>query len=301
MRARTLLAALGLLAFAPAAKAQMAESLAATSFEYYPRVSTDDRPGSLELKVFRASAGVPIAMAKRTTLLVGAAYELIDVNPQGAVGDFSFQLHAPKLTVGVAQGFGERWGVMAFVDGGFASDFSDAIGSEDVLLSVTAVGTYRLNESFTLGAGAAYDRRSGKLAPLPALLLKWRISERTRVRGFAPAFLAAEYHALDWLDLGVRGSFEGNRFHLGQERFDVRGLELAYSTLNVGPRLTFHASEWLHFDVYAAGAVYRRYEMFQNDESLARHSLPASMTYGARFWIGPSSWNESQDGTKSKQ
>jgi len=290
MKAMALLALAPLVAVAtvaPAAHAQLADALASTSFEYYPSAHSDDALGGVQLNVVRASVGVPFKVGKRTTLVAGAGYEMLDVHP--SVGD-AFQLHAPKLTVGAIQGFSDHWGMMAFVDGGFASDFSDSITGDDVLLSLTAVGTYKVNDTLSLGAGAVYDRRTGKLAPLPALLLNWRISERARLRGFAPMFVSGEYRATDWLDLGIRGKFEGNRFHLGEDKFSVPNLELAYSNLTLGPKVTFHVHEWVHVDVYGAGAVYRRYELFHDDESYAKYSLSPVVGYGVRLWFGPSGW-----------
>lgn len=273
------------LSYASGARAQMIDSLASTSFEYYPASSNGDRPGETQLNVLRTSAAVPIQAAKRTTLIAGAAYELIDVRPSNAE---SFQLHAPKLVAGIIQGFGERWGVMGFVDAGLASDFSDELGSNDVLLSLTAIGTYAVSDSIKLGAGVVYDRRTGQLAPLPAVLLDWRVSERFWVRGFAPTFVKADYHALRWLDVGVRATFEGNRFHLGNDRME--DLELAYANLTLGPKLTFNFGKWTHLDVYAAGALYRRYELFQDDESIAKYRLSRTVAAGARFWVAPLEW-----------
>ena len=291
MLQRALLAAVGLavlaLTSASSARAQLADSLASASFEFYPNADVGDTGERLRLNVVRAQVGVPIQAAKRTTLVAGAAYELLDIHSseRGA-----FQLQAPKVTAGIIQGFSDKWGMMAFVDAGLTSDFSDAVTSDDLLLSLTGVVTYKVNAAFSFGAGAVYDRRTGKLAPLPALLLNWRISERARVRGFVPANLTAEYRATDWLDVGVRGTFEGNRFHLGQERFGVPGLELAYSTLTVGPKVTFSFSDWVHLETYAAGAVYRRYELFHDDDSYAKYELAPVLAYGVRLRIGPSMW-----------
>lgn len=270
---------------APEARAQVFDSLASTSFEYYPPSSDGERPGDIRLGVFRASVGVPIPVSQRTTLVAGAAYEMIDVRPSNAE---SFQLHAPKATAGVIQGFGEHWGMMGFVDAGLASDFSNDVGSNDLLLSLTLIGTYAFDDSVKLGAGAVYDRRTGQLKPLPALLLDWRVSPRVWIRGFAPSFVKADYHTLDWLDLGLRASFEGNHFHLGND--EMQDLELAYSNLTVGPKLTFNFGKWSHLDVYAAGAVYRRYELFQDDESFAQHRLSRTVAAGARFWVAPLEW-----------
>jgi hypothetical protein len=186
--------------------------------------------------------------------------------------------------------FSKHWSVIAVGDVGLASDFTDPIGSDDLLLSVTGIATYAFNDSVKLGAGAVYDRRSGTLRPLPAVLLGWRISERLRVRGFAPVWLNAEFRSARWLDLGLRSTFEGNRFHLGQDKLQIQDLELAYSNLTVGPKLTFNFTDWTHLDFYAAGAVYRRYELFQDDDSLARYRLSPVVGYGARFWVAPSGW-----------
>lgn len=274
---------------ASVARAQADDSLASTSFEYYPRSNYGDGGDTLQLNVFRASVGVPIPVAEKTTLVAGASYEMLDIHPSDTE---AFQLHAPVLNFGVIQGIGERWGVMAFADVGFASDFSEKVGSDDVLASLTGVVTYKLGEAVTIGAGAVYDRRTGELAPLPAVLLNARISENMRVRGFVPSYLAAEYRATKWLDVGVRGTLEGNRYHLGEKKFGAPDLELAYSTLTVGPKVTLSPTDWIHFDLYAAAAPYRRYEVFQNDESVGRTKIDSTIAYGARFWIGPSGWEE---------
>ena len=67
-------------------------------------------------------------------------------------------------------------------------------------------------------------------------------------------------------------------------------MELAYSNLTIGPKLTVNFSEWLHLDLYAAGAVYRRYELFENARSFAKYELSPTVAGGVRFWIGPSEW-----------
>lgn len=237
--------------------------------------------------MFRATAGAPLPLGSDTTLIIGAAYEFIDVHTTRGE---SLQLHAPKITVGVSHDFSEHWGVLALVDAGFASDFSRPLTGDDVLLSLTGIVTYALNDSLQLGAGAIYDRRTGGLAPLPAVLLNLKLAERVRIRGFAPVWLNAEYLATPWLTVGVRSTFEGNRFHVSGDTFGVRDVELAYSNLTVGPKLTFSLTDWIHLDLYAAGAVYRRYELFQNDDKLSRNELSPVIGYGGRLWFGPSGW-----------
>jgi hypothetical protein len=269
------------------ARAELVDSLAATSFENYPSAADSRAGGETGLNVFRASVGAPLFLTDDTTLVVGAAYERIGVEPSASG---SFQLQGTKATLGVIQNLSEHWGMMAFGDVGLTSDFAEGVGSDDLLLSFTGIATYRWGERIQLGAGIIYDRRSGELAPLPALLVNLHLSSRARIRGFVPVWLNAEYRATSWLDVGVRSSYEGNRFHVAESRFGASDVELAYSNLTVGPKLTFHLSDWMHFDAYMAGAVYRRYELFQQDDRFARSELAPVMGFGARFLVAPSGW-----------
>jgi Domain of unknown function (DUF6268) len=284
---RAVATTLALLTATGVARAQLVDSVAAASFEYYPSSDNGDYPGQTQVNVARASAGLPIRLNQQTTLVAGVAYELVDVHSSQSKG---LQLHAPKASFGVLHDFSEHWGMIAVADAGLASDLEAEVSSDDLLLSLVGIATYAVSDSFKLGVGAIYDRRSGTLAPLPAMLLKWRIAERVRVRGFAPVWLNAEYRTTDWLDLGVRSTFEGNRFHLGGDQSDMKHVELAYSNLTIGPKATLYLSDWVHLDVYAAAAVYRRYELFQEDESFARYRLSPVIGYGARLWFAPSEW-----------
>jgi hypothetical protein len=269
----------------PLASAQLSDSVAAMSVEQYPGAESDSA-GETELRVLRTSVGAPLPLSRTTTLVLGAAYEQLDID--STAGD-ELDLHAPKALIGVVQQ-SEHWGLLAFGEIGLASSLDGALGSDDLLLSLTGIVTYTVSEAVQLGAGVLYDRRSGELAPLPALLLKLRLSERLRIRGFAPVWLRAEYRAAPWLDVGVRSNYDSNRFHFADGAPAERNVELAYSNLTVGPQLTVHFTDWVHLDVYAAGAVYRRYELFDADQRVAREGLSPVLGYGARLWVAPSGW-----------
>jgi len=81
MNARTLVFTGLVLAVASPAHAHFSDALAQPSFEYFPRADNDDTGQSLRVSVFRAAAGVPIPVAKRTTLIAGASYEKLEVHP----------------------------------------------------------------------------------------------------------------------------------------------------------------------------------------------------------------------------
>jgi len=280
-------AALGALATSSLARAQLADSVAAMSVEQYPGAESDGVAGETDLRIIRTSVGAPLRLSDETTLVVGAAYERLDIHT-GEGEDL--ELHAPKALLGGIFQLSERWGVMAFGEVGLASSLDGSLGSDDLLMSLTGIATYRMTDSFQLGAGILYDRRSGELAPMPAVTIQLRVSERLRVRGFVPVWMRAELRATPWLDVGLRSSFETNRFHFADGAPTDRNAELAYTNLTVGPQVTFNFSDWMHLDLYAAGAVYRRYEMFDDDQSFAREGLDPVIGYGARFWIAPSGW-----------
>lgn len=284
LRALALALAAGL--SSPLASAQLSDSVAAMSVEQYPGAESDGNAGETELRLLRSSVGAPLPVSKTTTLVVGAAYEQLDIDSTSGA---ELVLHAPRGLIGVLQQ-SERWGMLAFSEIGLASSLDGALGSDDLLLSLTGIVTYAVSDSFQLGAGILYDRRSGELAPMPALMLQLRLSERLRLRGFAPVWLRAEYRASTWLDVGVRSNFDSNRFHFADGAPRERNTELAYSSLTVGPQLTFHVTDWVHIDVYAAAAVYRRYELFDDDQRLAREGLSPVMGYGLRLWVAPSGW-----------
>lgn len=288
-RARALALAAGssALAFSSVARAQLADNVAAVSVEQYPGAESDGVAGETDLRVFRTSVGAPLPLSEETTLVVGAAYERLDIHT--GEGD-DLELHAPKALLGAVHQLSDRWGVMAFGEIGLASSMDGSLGSDDLLMSLTGVATYSVTESFQLGAGILYDRRSGELAPMPALTLRLRISERLRVRGFVPVWMRAEFRATPWLDVGLRSSFESNRFHFADGAPTDRNAELAYSNLTIGPQVTFNFNDWTHLDLYAAGAVYRRYELFDDDDRFAREGLSPVIGYGARLWIAPSGW-----------
>jgi len=278
----------------------MADSLASVSYEHYPNVdSPKDASSTIGLEVFRVRAALPIPLteSKKTILLPGLSYEMLGFHGTGDNRPNVGTLHAPSASLGLIQVFGDRFITMAIVGAGFATDFRDRISSDDLLFTVTGMFLYKFDKNFTLGAGISYDRRSGDLLPLPAIGVNWQITNDFRIRGFVPSMLNVEYRALPWLTVGLRGTFEGNRFHLSEKGYGISHLELAYSTITVGPKVTFRLTDMMHLDVYSSVAVMRRFEVFRNDDSLDSSYLNPTVFGGIRLWFGPAGWRTDQQPT----
>ena len=268
--------------------AQMGDSLASVSAEAYPWArDLGNGRTQARLSVLRAEATAPIPVATKTLLLARLTYEQMGVDVRGWPGGTPAPtFRSPAFSIGVVQGFGPRWTLIGLVGAGLASDFSAPLTKDDVLVTMTGIVVFKINEEFSLGAGVTYDRRTGSPTPLPALILNWRPASDFRVRGFVPQRLDAEFRASPHVTVGVRAAFNGNRYQLGEE-----GVQVAYSTVTVGPKLTLSASDWLHLDLYAGAAVYRRYDVFRGEDSTGGVSLAPVVAYGLRFWFGPSMWN----------
>src|SRR5688572_27989058 len=61
------------------ARAQLSDSVAAMSVEQYPGAESDSVAGETNLRVLRTSVGAPVPLSEATTLVVGAAYERLDI------------------------------------------------------------------------------------------------------------------------------------------------------------------------------------------------------------------------------
>jgi Domain of unknown function (DUF6268) len=275
------------------AAAQLADSLAGVSVESYPWArDLDDGRRQARVNIVRMNVGLPVRLSERTLLLTGLTYEHINTDLRGGEpGTPSPVFHAPALSLGLVQKVGARWACIGIFGAGLASDFSQPASMADFFVNAIGIVTYRVSDAFSIGGGAVYDQRTGLPRPLPALNLNWRVNQDVRVRGVVPSRLDFEVRANRWVVGGLRAALNGNRYRLGERRYGEDDLRLAYSTLTVGPKLTLNAGEWVHLDLYAAAAVYRRYEVFHDGDKANSVSLAPVVGYGIRFWIGPSMWD----------
>ncbi|RYE80782.1 MAG: hypothetical protein EOO74_01585, partial [Myxococcales bacterium] len=286
------LAGLAALGWARTSRAQ-ADSIASMGVEVSPYARTGFDPRlQVGSTAFRVALSAPIVLGGgRTILLPGVSYERLEFTgrapdtlgrpPQNS--GFGKTLHAPMVTFTAVHAVTRKLSLIASVNEGFASDFQSR-DSLEFLFVGRLIGIYKLSDQLSLGAGVGYDRRTGQLTPIPLLPINWQFTPRWRVRGTFPAFLGVDHRASSWLTASLRGAFEGNRFYLSSDE-GRQNLQLAISTISVGPRLTFDLHPFLHLDVYTAVPVYRRYEAFLDNRSVFDASIRPVVTYGLRLWV----------------
>ncbi len=249
---------------------------------------SQDTKDSLGIQTFRLRAGYPLMLGKTTILTPGVSYDLIDFPKATSHGLPTHSLHAPMVTLNVAQMLGQHWIISGGVSAGLASDFQERLSMEDVAFNVSAAVIYKFSDSFSLGLGGAYIKQIRQFFPGPVIALNWQPGESFRIRGAVPQSLNVEYRAAPWLTLGIRGGLDMNLFHVSNEA--ERDAQLSYMTVNVGPKATLNLSDTSHVDLYATASAMRRFEYYVDGDSKRDGYLPSVITFGARLWFGSEGW-----------
>ena len=274
------------------AVAQTADSLASVQSELYPSAADGNDPRRrISFHVLRVNAVVPVPIAEKTILLPGLKYEHTNVMIDDAPETPAPVLRTASLSMGVAQGIGEHWTVIGTVGAGVASDFAQTLSRRDLVFTGAALMLYKIGPALSVGGGIAYDQRTGAPLPLPALLVNWRPLENFRVRGFVPARVDAEYRIARWFTAGVFAMFNGDRYALSEKVYGRPNLQIAFSTAELGPKITFSAGDWVHVDLSTTVPVYRRYDLYEDGNKRDGASLAMVPAYGVKFRLGPSLWD----------
>lgn len=276
------------------ARAQGADSLASISSELFPASRDANDPNrAIVLHVLRVNAMLPVPVASKTLLLPGLKYEYTNVLVSGTESNIPApMLITAQLSLGLVQELVAGLSFVGNLSVGCASDFSQGISTGDLVFTGTAIVLYRFGPSLSVGVGISYDRRTGTPTPLPAVLLNWRPTASFRIRGFVPARLDVELRLVRWFTVGGFAMFNGDRYALGENRYGQKDMQIAFSTAEAGPKVTFSLSDWLHIDLGVGVPVYRRYDVYVGGNQTNGAALDMVPAYGVKFRVGPSQWDD---------
>ncbi|MEL6182199.1 MAG: DUF6268 family outer membrane beta-barrel protein, partial [Myxococcota bacterium] len=251
-------------------------------YRIYPnanaRLEPDFGPGRSAGKVqvhdYRAIVGFPFVFNdKKTILLPSIDYGLLDLRGDGTLDPGVEKLHSAMVHMVLVQRLSESWTGLFRLGGGLASDLEGDITQEEFVLTAMAIASYAFTEDLRVGAGIIYDRRTGDVRPLPLINVQLYLNERFRIGGVIPVLVQAAYRVTPHLTLGLQGSFQGNRYHLDEERYGVDNAEVAYSIIEAGPTAIVHLGKALHIQLVSGYTIRRRFEVFLNDESQGNAEL----------------------------
>ncbi|WP_394846772.1 DUF6268 family outer membrane beta-barrel protein [Pendulispora brunnea] len=292
---RTTFAALAVCAVVCETNAASAQATGPTASVSYERSTiglekpqSRDTKDSIGIQTLRFRAAYPIPLGERTILVPGLSYDLLHFPETTSKGLPTDTLHAPMVNVSLIQLLGSRVMIGGEIRSGLSSDFQERISSDDLALTVAAMGTYKFADNFSLGAYLGYNRQSRTF--FPAVALNWDIRERFRIRGWIPASTHVEFRATPWLTVGIREALDFDVFHLSGRKYGEGGTQFSYMTINVGPQATVSFSDTTHLDIFASASVMRRYEWMVDGDSKRDGYLPSVITFGARLWFGSAGW-----------
>lgn len=293
--------ALSVTSLAPSlAQAQNSElKPARIEYEFSPSRSVNgagaDAPESARFQAARVSLTLPTRVGKETLLMPGLRYSLLDVGESGAPSGSSTEtvgsLHSMMLSLGVLQPLSERFSLFAQVGGGVASDLADEMSSDDWVVSAQALGLWNIDESFTLGAGIGYDRRTGKVAPLPLVAFSWEPRRDLLVRAVLPQFFSARYRAATPVTLSLDASLDGERYHLGEQSAGIAEAEVGHSVIKAGPSVTMHWTSWFHTRFTGGVVLSRTFDVYVDNRERAELDVGRGPYAGLELWFGPSGWS----------
>lgn len=269
-------------------------------YEYYAPVTYMPNGAKLTFNTYRASLSTPFALTPKTFLVPSLSYQLIDAD---SPGDQRASADLHNITLGhiLAHKFSERWRGILGVNFGIASSLAGPVTGADLYVSGNVLAMYQLTSDFSVGAGIAYDRRTGSITPVPLGALYWEPVRSFAIRGVIPSSLYVTWRPVEPLTLELMSALDGQRFHLSDRAWGDHQATVAYSLLKVGAGARFHFGKLVHLEVLGGIVTARRFELFVDDRSTVDGAIPTAPFAGINLWFGTSGWRSDlkrAEGTK---
>ncbi len=258
-------------------------------YEYYAPVSFRPNGSKLAFDTYRANAGFPFALTPKTFIIPSVGYQLVHAHNTGEQSG-STDLH--NITVGhtLARSFSDRWFGILMVNFGVASNLAGPLTGADLYVSGNVIAMYKIGSAFSIGAGVAYDRRTGSITPVPLGALYWEPVRNFAVRGVIPSSAYVTWRPATLVTLELMSALDGQRFHLSDRSWGDRDASVAYSLVKVGAGARVHFGKLAHLELLGGAVVARRFELFVDDRSDAGGTIPPAPFFGVNLWLGTSGW-----------
>lgn len=166
----------------------------------------------------------------------------------------------------------ERWNGLVMLSPGLQSNFAEPLSVRDFRMQGVGVVTYDVSEATTLGLGAGYANLFGLPRPFPVIQASidggwWELDV------LLPQKVELWASLLDPLRLGVSASLQGGYFHRGSDRANAPDDVFIRNSIGaVGPAAQLALGP-LKLKGEFGWSFFRRYEIFQGDESFGDFDL----------------------------
>ncbi len=279
------------------------------SGQYLPSAElADPKPSRAQITSYDASLNVPIVLASKSFLVLGASYHVDSLSYSRVPAGFTElrAFHGVDLSALFVQLLPKDWSISARVSGGLAGDFA-RIDHDLLRLNAMLMATYSFSERFILGGGALTTFSFGQFLPLPAVYLEWTPLDALKLELFIPAFLKIRYTLADRIEFGAGFDISGNEYGVRDSRIreswpctdteempktpneclDHVAYSVGYAGLSVGVRL--FGSVWM--TLTGGASIFRRLDLKNQDGDLVsggRQSLPNVLMFrGGLTWRIP--------------
>lgn len=205
--------------------------------------------GEMDVSRFelRGLLSKPITVMDGLRILPLAEYKMTSLDFEGTSAAFPIQdedLHSIGLSAFALRMCDDSpWIYGAWVRGEIASDFQH-VDEDDFTFDVAAGAGYRVNDRFTIGAGAAVINLNGDAAFYPAINFDWKATDEVRVGLYGPTFVAAWSLHEDWL-LSFRGDPGGGVWNITDDNGRSRSIDLSSYRLGLYASRRLTGQLWL--------------------------------------------------------
>ncbi len=260
--------------------------LAGFKFATYPKTSVQDLSSDVKFSFleYNAFINIPTQLKnKKTVLINGIDYVWVQSSIHDVPDQFANEggelFHALSYLLEVKHDFREKWSILGTLQPTLSGDFESEINEETFIFLGAALGKYRINEFWSIGAGAAYTMRFGEPTVLPLLLIDYN-KGRHRVNSTLPAKFSytVSLGNKEGIRIGLLYMTNGGQFQMSNtEVYNASEIEkLSYSRANVSVNLTYRIINIIELSAGMGVSNRRQYRLFDNSGNINNFDLNQS-------------------------
>jgi hypothetical protein len=222
------------------------------SFGYLPSSELRGVNASAAISDYRFRLTRNVRLDSKTTLIVGGAYALKQINAPASAG-LPQDLHSLILETGVNYRISERSFASLKLYPGLYSDFGN-IGSDDVKMPVLALGGYSFDNGLTMVGGFVYRVGYHAAAFLPVIGIAYQPDPQWIFELVAPR-PGVKYIPSKYLKLFLAGDFASDEYELKDSSTGAKALKYRDYKVMGGVEYLALPDTWL---TVAAGYAFDR-------------------------------------------
>lgn len=264
----------------PAAARPQAGTRIESGFDYVAPTRFTGSTDAGKIGVFTYSAGLQhtFQVLPDTGLIVGGAFRQFWFPATGEADVIPGQAGSVAGTIGIRQGFGDKWSLLVLGNLGVYSAGWESVGSESWNFDALANVGYSFSPNLQAFVGVAVFPQF-QIPVLPSVGVRWKINEQWNLNLAMPK-PTIEYEFLNGWKLYVFGQLAGGRFRTATnfgspDQANLGNRWLSFLDVRTGAGLSWSPLPIVTLRAEAGSSVYREFEF--DGAGFSVHSGPAFM------------------------